>query len=101
MLDRVKLIQSYTTGKSLHDFEKDSQLQDAVHWSFCVIGEAMSQLRQVNESTAQKLTGCVQIVGLRNQLIHGYSNIRISITWNIVEKHLPHLMEELRTLLGE
>ncbi len=101
MLDRANLIRSYTTGKTLHDFETTSQLQDAVHWSLCIIGEAMSQLRRIDETTAQKLTGSVKIVGLRNQLIHGYSAIRSSITWSIVETHVPVLINELRELLGE
>jgi len=101
MLDRAKLIQGYFSGRTLDDFEKTTQLQDAVHWSLCVIGEAMSQLRKTDEPMAQKLTGYIKIVGLRNQLIHGYSDIRNSITWNIVEKHLPILMQELKVLLGE
>jgi uncharacterized protein with HEPN domain len=38
---------------------------------------------------------------LRNQLIHGYSSINTDITWEIIQKHLPVLVQELRILHGE
>jgi len=101
MLDRGVLIQGYVAGKTLSDFLNTTWMQDAVHWNLCVIGEALSQLRRIDEATAEKLTGHTKIVGLRNQLIHGYSSIDTDITWEIIQKHLPVLVDELRTLLGE
>jgi uncharacterized protein with HEPN domain len=101
MLDHGVLIQSYVAGKTVEDFLNTNWLQDAVHWNLSVIGEALSQLRKIDEATATKLTGHSKIIGLRNQLIHGYSSINTDITWEILEKHLPVLIGELRTLLGE
>jgi uncharacterized protein with HEPN domain len=37
----------------------------------------------------------VQIVGLRNRLIHGYDNVDFDILWEIVTKDLPPLIAEL------
>lgn len=100
MLDRGMRIQAYVAGKTRDEFLNDDAVQDAVHWNFCVIGEAMSQLRKLDESAAARLTGYTKIIGLRNQLIHGYGSIDTDITWAIIEKHLPVLIEELRQLLG-
>ena len=101
MLDRARLIDSYSTGKNRDDYLQSQWLQDAVNWNFCVIGEALSQLRRLDEATAEKLTDHMKIIGLRNQLIHGYGIIDNSITWNIVETKLPILVRELAALLGE
>jgi uncharacterized protein with HEPN domain len=100
MLDHGLLIQSYVAGKTQADFLSTNWLQDATHWNLSVIGEALSQMRRIDEATAEKLTGYTKIVGLRNQLIHGYSSINTDITWEIVNKHLPLLIVELRQLLG-
>jgi uncharacterized protein with HEPN domain len=80
MLDRAKLIQDYTAGKSRDEFLKAGSLQDAVRWNLCVIGEALSQMRRVDEAKAEQLTGYTKIIGLRNQLIHGYTAIKSIVT---------------------
>lgn len=100
MVDRGVRIQAYTSGKTRADFLKDAALQDAVHWNLCVIGEAMAQLRQLDPAAAAQFTAYAKIIGLRNQLIHGYGSIDTDITWAILEKHLPILIQELRSVLG-
>jgi len=100
MFDRGARIESSTSGKTRAEFLSDNVLQDAVHWNLCVIGEAMSQLRQLAPASAGQFTAHTKIIGLRNQLIHGYGSIDTDITWSIVEKHLPVLMRELRVLLA-
>jgi uncharacterized protein with HEPN domain len=42
----------------------------------------------------------VQIVGLRNRLIHGYDNVDFDILWEIVTKDLPPLIAELEKILS-
>ena len=43
----------------------------------------------------------MKIIGLRNQLIHGYGAIDDHITWNIIAQKLPVLHRELDQLLAE
>jgi uncharacterized protein with HEPN domain len=42
----------------------------------------------------------VEIVGFRNQIIHGYSSIEDAITWDIIQQSLPVLLNEVTVLLG-
>jgi uncharacterized protein with HEPN domain len=56
MLDRCARIQACTSGKTRDEFVSDAVIQDAVHWNLCVIGEAMSQLRQLAPAAAAQLT---------------------------------------------
>jgi uncharacterized protein with HEPN domain len=74
---------------------------DAANWNFCVIGEAMSQLKRIDEPTALRITDHWKIVGLRNQPIHGYGVINNRSTWDIIQGKLPVLIRELTGILGE
>ncbi len=99
MLDAAHAIIQYTRDKHESDYLNRRELRDAVQWNFCVIGEALTQLLAVDESFEAKITDARKIVGLRNQLIHGYGVIDHQITWNIVQTKLPLLIEELDDLL--
>lgn len=101
MLKAARIIQKYGTGRSEQDFLADNQMRDSIHWNLCIIGEALSQLRRFDENTASQIDAFVQIIGLRNQLIHGYSIINFDVTWNIVQEKLPPLVSQLKSLLDE
>jgi uncharacterized protein with HEPN domain len=75
MLDAARAIEQYAQDKTLKDFLEQRSVRDATQWNFCVIGEALSQLRRVDEPTAERITDHWKIVGLRNQLIHGYGDM--------------------------
>jgi uncharacterized protein with HEPN domain len=40
-----------------------------------------------------------RLIGLRNVLAHQYDRIDLSIIWNIVQNHVPHLIAVLSPLL--
>jgi uncharacterized protein with HEPN domain len=101
MLDACKSIKDYVAGRTLEDFLNSKMLRDSVHWNFCVIGEAISQLNRLDPQFTSRITDHWKIVGLRNQLIHGYGVVDSRITWNIVEDKLPILIGELEKLLQE
>jgi uncharacterized protein with HEPN domain len=54
----------------------------------------------VSERTRYSGIPWVQIVGLRNRLIHGYDNVDFDILWEIVTKDLPPLIAELEKILS-
>jgi uncharacterized protein with HEPN domain len=101
MLDAAEAIHQHVRGRTLDDYLQDRWLRDAANWNFCVIGEALSQLKRLDESTAQRITDHSKIVGLRNQLIHGYGVVDNGITWDIIQTKLPGLVNELAQLLAE
>jgi uncharacterized protein with HEPN domain len=101
MLDAARTIEEHTRGRTLDDYLQLRWLRDAVNWNFCVIGEAMSQLSKSDSLTAERITDHWKIIGLRNQLVHGYGVINNRITWDIVAVKLPLLVRELNELLAE
>lgn len=101
MLEAARAIEQYSRDQTLDGFLQQRSVRDAVQWNFCVIGEALSQLRHTDEPTAQRITDYWKIIGLRNQLIHGYGVIDNRITWNIIEEKLPVLIRELSQMLAD
>jgi len=101
MLDAVIAIEGMTRDKLLDDYLQARWLRDAAQWNFCVIGEALTRLTKLDQSTADRITDGHKIIGLRNQLIHGYGVINNQITWNIISEKLPILHRELDLLLAE
>lgn len=99
MLDAALAIEGYARGRSEEQFLADRAIRDAVHWNFCVIGEALSQLKKRDGATADRITDNWKIIGLRNQLIHGYGVIDSRITWSIITEKLPRLIAEVRAAL--
>src|SRR5438552_194932 len=91
MLDAVSAIEQSTLNQTEADYLRLRLMRDAAQWNFCVIGEALSQLRNRDEATASRITDYSKIVGLRNQLIHGYGVINNQITWKIITDKLPIL----------
>jgi len=100
MLDAGTAIANHIAGKSREDFLGTRWVRDAVHWNFCIVGEALSQLNKSDPATAAQLSDYQKIIGLRNQLIHGYSVIDPRITWDIANTKLALLIQELHALLG-
>ena len=64
-----------------------------------MIGEAISQLRQIDEPTFDTITEAPRIVGFRNQIIHGYAVVDDAITWDIVQRKVPVLLADVEQLL--
>jgi uncharacterized protein with HEPN domain len=94
-------IQTFTADLDASGFEANPMAHAAVERKFEVIGEALSQLGKTDAALAARIPDLAQIVGFRNQLIHGYATVRVSTVWNIVRTSLPPLLEVVDALLGE
>ena len=90
----------YTQGKSLDDYLTDDQLQASVERKFEIIGEALSQLRQLDPEMVEGIEDYRKIIAFRNTLIHGYSLVDNRIVWDIVNSHLPRLRTVVSKLLS-
>ena len=55
--------------------------------------------RILKEDPEFPLENAVRIVGLRNQIIHGYDGVSDENIWSIVINHLPKLIEEVDNLI--
>lgn len=97
--DAIAQILSYTVcGET--EFQKNRQVQDAVIRNFEIIGEAVKhvsdELRNRHSEIPWK-----QIAGMRDEMIHEYFGVDLTIVWDTVQNDLLKLKRTIDQLLAE
>jgi uncharacterized protein with HEPN domain len=100
MLEAVASIEEFTKARVFADLARDKLLRSGINYQFVIIGEAISQLRRLDQSTFDGISESSRIVGFRNQIIHGYGFVNDNVTWQIIQDKLPTLKRELVDLLA-
>jgi uncharacterized protein with HEPN domain len=97
ILDAIEKIEVYTSV-SKDAFMEQSHWQDATIRQLEVIGEATKNismaLRNQYPGTPWK-----RIAGLRDVLIHHYMGVDLSAVWEITQKDIPTLKQDVTAIL--
>jgi len=64
-----------------------------------IVGEAMNPI--LKEDPEFEIKNATRIIGLRNQIIHGYDSVSDENIWGILMIHLPKLENEVDLLIGK
>ena len=94
-------IREFVGGKTWDDYETDALLRSAVERQFEIIGQALNQLSRTEPAASSKISNHRRIIAFRNILIHGYAAIDDRVVWDVVQKDLPVLEQEVQALLGQ
>lgn len=94
----LKIVKYTAEGKD--HFFRDPKTQDAVLLQLSVIGEAAAKLPTSLRADYADVPW-KKIIGLRNIIIHDYSNTDIPTIWLIVERDLPIFQKVMEAILGE
>ena len=98
MLAFSRRAQSCTWGLDQSSFIAARDLYESCLLNLALIGEAASNVpstfRQAHPEIPWRL-----IIDARNRLMHRYWGINNDIVWDIIQTHVPKLIEELRNLL--
>jgi uncharacterized protein with HEPN domain len=94
-------IESYfnTEAKTYENYKSNSLLKRAIERNLEIIGEAMNRL--LNENPEFTIENAIRIIGLRNQIIHGYDSVSDENIWGIITLHLPKLKSEINSLINK
>jgi uncharacterized protein with HEPN domain len=97
----IEEIDSFFAGRQItfENYSSDKLLKRAVERNLEIIGEAMSRI--LREDDEFPIENAHRIVGLRNQIIHGYNNVSDENIWSILIIHFPKLKEEINNLLNK
>ncbi len=92
-------VDSYFSDKqrSYQEYKRDIMFRRAIERNLEIIGEAMNRI--LKEDPNFSIENARRIVGLRNQIIHGYDSVSDESIWGIVTKHLPKLKAEILLLI--
>ncbi|HEY9124564.1 MAG TPA: HepT-like ribonuclease domain-containing protein [Bacteroidales bacterium] len=86
-----------TRDKRFDDYTNDLLLKREIERNLEIIGEAMNRI--LKEDPQISIDNAKRIVGLRNQIIHGYDSVSDENIWGIVINHLPKLKDEISKLI--
>ena len=100
ILESIHLIEDYIKGRNKSEFLKLTQLQDSVIRRIEIIGEAIKNIPDDFRETYPKIPW-KQIIGMRDILIHQYFGIDLNLTWEVIEKDLPKLKNQIITIKKE
>ncbi|MBT3243667.1 MAG: DUF86 domain-containing protein [Bacteroidetes bacterium] len=97
--EAAESIQNYLGDISdLNIYKSNKMLRRAIEREFEIIGEAMSRINKIDPNI--QITSKRQITNMRNRVIHGYDKIDDEIVWGTIVRHIPILLEELKTLMS-
>lgn len=98
ILECIENIELYCpNGKK--DFFSSKLIQDAVIRNLEVIGEATKNISQTLRQQ-HPILPWREMAGLRDVLIHNYFGIDNEIVWNVVEKEIPTLKDQIKKILN-
>jgi uncharacterized protein with HEPN domain len=100
MLDHATEALTMIKGRNREDLDNDRQLNLSLVRLLEIVGEAASRTSERTRNLHSELPW-IQIIGLRNRLIHGYDGVDFDILWAIVQDDLPPLVMQLKQALSD
>ena len=98
MLTHAQEAAALARGKTRADLDSDRLLNLALVRLLEIIGEAANRISTEEQERYPQIPW-VQIVGLRNRLIHGYDSVDFDILWQIITHDIPSLIAVLETIV--
>ena len=97
VLKSIINIEEFTKGLNKERFYKDNLRQSAVIRQLEIIGEAV---KNISSSFRERYPHIPwkDIAGFRDILSHAYFGVSMDRVWNIIEKDLPILKEEIKKI---
>lgn len=99
MLDAAREAVDFARNKTKEDFDNDRMLILSIVKSIEIIGEAASRVTKEGRDTQPEIPW-MDIVAMRNRLIHVYFDIDVNRVWDTITDDLPPLITVLEKILN-
>ncbi len=100
ILDEIHFVKQETKGLVFDDFIKNEMLKRACTRSLEIIGEAAKNLSPEFRKRYRDIEW-KKLAGLRDKIIHFYFGVNWDIVWDVIEKRLPGLEDQIERILEE
>lgn len=98
MLDAAIEAEDFISDKNRSDLGNDRKLELALVKCVEIIGEAASSVSKECRDEFPQIPW-IDIIGMRNRLIHAYFEINLDILWKTLTDDLPPLIFELKKII--
>lgn len=99
MLDAIAEATAFVYGRGAEDLHGDRMLLLAVVKEIEIVGEAANLISEELRIKSPEIPWA-KIRGMRNRLIHAYSDVNVALIWSTIASDLPELARGLERLLG-
>ena len=93
-------IELYIEGLTKEIFEKREMVIDAVLRNLELVGEASNRLTKEFQDK-YSIIPWKKLIGLRNIVIHAYSDVDLDIIWDIITKNIPETRKTIQQIYNE
>jgi uncharacterized protein with HEPN domain len=94
MLEAANVICQHISKRSASDLEKDRLFLGGIIRELLLIGEAANAISPQTKTRLPDIPWR-SVIGMRNQLIHGYFDISYRIIWSTFTEDIPKLIKIL------
>ncbi|MBM4348393.1 MAG: DUF86 domain-containing protein [Deltaproteobacteria bacterium] len=98
MLDSAKEAMSFIRGKKRRDLDTDRMLVLSLVKSIEIMGEAASKVTKESRDSHSEVPW-LNIIGMRNRLIHAYFDIDLDRVWDTITDDLPPVIVALEKIV--
>jgi len=98
MLDYAQKAVTLSRGRIRSDLDEDLTFNLALTRLIEIIGEAANRAPDEFRGDHPEILW-MEIIGMRNRLIHGYDEVDFDFLWNVVRNDLPSLIKQLNKIL--
>jgi len=100
IIKALKSIETFVEEMNFEGFRQDDKTMSAVIRKFEIIGEATKNIsNNIRDQYSQ--IPWKEMAGMRDRLIHGYSDVDLNLVWETIQKRLPELKSEIQNILKE
>lgn len=100
-LDFARNVQIAVDHTSLETYLEGGPVAWATERQIELVGDALNNLRKTAPDIAERIPDVPEIIGMRNVLVHGYTEVNSTIVWLAATQSVPALIPTLESLLAE
>jgi uncharacterized protein with HEPN domain len=100
-IEACAAIEEFVAGISLDVYSADFKLRLQIERLLEIVGEALNQARSIDPTLTASIPDLPLIIGMRNQLIHGYHSINDDLVWNTATTRVGVLRVQLEAITSE